>query len=126
MEIGDFMTGIIAAIFQIFAAYWIFKSLMRWSEARDAKEREKYLKQQIRQAKLVTRGHLQRIEQIIDNAKITYSAPVGELDRMILQDALNREARAKASLRAVLEEQGCTEAQIDEVMERVDNQQHGL
>jgi hypothetical protein len=44
-----------------------------------------------------------------------------ELEGLVLQDAMNREQRAKAALRAVLQKDGCSEEQVEEVMRSVDN-----
>lgn len=44
-----------------------------------------------------------------------------QLERLVAQDALKREDRAKAALRAVLLKNGCNEDQIDTVMRTVEN-----
>ena len=43
-----------------------------------------------------------------------------ELDRMVAEDAIRREARAKAALQAVLKQVGCTEQQIHDVLNTID------
>jgi hypothetical protein len=44
-----------------------------------------------------------------------------ELDTLVLQDTLNRERRAKAALRAVLQKNGCSEEQVNRAMREVDD-----
>lgn len=46
---------------------------------------------------------------------------LSELDTLVLQDALNRERRAKAALRAVLQKNGCSEEQVETAMREVDD-----
>ena len=45
-----------------------------------------------------------------------------ELDRMVAEDVMRREARAKAALESVLRQSGCSDEQIQDVMDRVDNE----
>jgi hypothetical protein len=49
----------------------------------------------------------------------------GQLDFEVAQDAMQREKRAKAALRAILKNNGCSEAQIDDVLSSVDNREDG-
>ena len=49
----------------------------------------------------------------------------GELDRAIANDAVNRETRAKAALVAILKQDGCSQDQIDDVLQSVDDQKPG-
>jgi len=42
------------------------------------------------------------------------------LNRQVTEDAINQSDRAKAALIAVLRTQGCTESQIDEVLQKVE------
>src|SRR5258708_31122369 len=57
--------------------------------------------------------------------KAQKAAPEGvdrELDRLILQDALQREARAKAAFGALLRRQGLDENQIQSLVDIIDGQ----
>jgi len=47
------------------------------------------------------------------------------VDALVVEDAIRREARAKAALRAVLKQDGCSEAEIAMVMSNVDNVKDG-
>ena len=58
--------------------------------------------------------------------KKTKLAPVTDvLSSMTARDAMMREARAKAALRAVLAKHGCDEGQISTVMDSVDGAEDG-
>jgi hypothetical protein len=48
-----------------------------------------------------------------------------QIDFQTIEDALHREQRAKAALRAVLKRNNCTEAQIEDVLNSVDNREDG-
>lgn len=49
------------------------------------------------------------------------SDDLNEIRELVTQDALRREVRAKAALVAVLQQQGCSQEQVDEVLRKVDN-----
>lgn len=119
------MMGFIVAVCQLYVAYLIFrwsvKKMMEWDN-RDQTER---LEKEAIRAKQLSDAVLKRI----DDAQQSIISPrreTRELDDLLLIDAMNREARAKASLIAVLREHGCDEVQINEVLARIDNQQHVL
>ena len=48
-----------------------------------------------------------------------------ELTASIAEDALRRERRAKAAIWNMLKQQGCTEAQIEDVISTIDNVEAG-
>jgi len=50
------------------------------------------------------------------------SAERRELDRLVLEDALKREERAKAAMVSVMQAQGCDENLIQYVLKTVDNE----
>ena len=116
------MTGFFVALCQIFAAYLIFKYTIRKMTQWDNRDQENRLKQEADRAKQLSDAVLKQI----DISRLKQPKEDQELQDLLLIDAMNREARAKASLIAVLREHGCTQAQIDEVIARIDNQQHAL
>lgn len=56
---------------------------------------------------------------------VSRTQEINPIDQMTVQDALNREARAKSALRAVLLRSGCSEDDIGGVMDDVDGHQDG-
>jgi len=50
----------------------------------------------------------------------THADEHAELDRLVAEDAVKREGRAKAALTAVLKQAGCSEKQILEVLKTID------
>jgi hypothetical protein len=48
-----------------------------------------------------------------------------DLDRLTAQDAIRRENRAKAALKAIMEQDGCTREAIEKVMSSVDGDEDG-
>lgn len=53
------------------------------------------------------------------------SKPRDPLEAVVVADALNREKRAKAALKAVLEHDGCPPEAIDQVLNQVDGAEDG-
>jgi len=75
---------------------------------------------------LMKENDLRKKEWELDNKTKTKPAPVLDvLSRLTVTDALAREARAKAALRAVLLKHGCDEGQILTVMDSVDGLEDG-
>ena len=61
-------------------------------------------------------------EQLENSAKRELT---GSLDEMVVTDALNREKRAKSALAALVRAHGCSEQQVQEVLNSIDNLQPG-
>jgi hypothetical protein len=131
--IGTFFLGVL----QIYAALWIFRRIFDHVTNHDNKAQRDHYEAEIKHAKLITsvgayRDTPLQIGGTVDDAagkefkRLVDRHNNTELDKLVLQDAMNRELRAKAALIAVLQQQGCTQTQIDEVMSKVDNQQHEL
>ena len=106
---------LIVSLLEFFGGWWL-RGILR---SRSLRHREQYLLQ--READLT---RLQaRIFKPLPPPIVNPEAV--ELDRMLLEDALAREQRAKAALVAVLRTDGCTEDQIEDVMNAVDCTQDG-
>lgn len=68
------------------------------------------------------RDQKNELDQIITEAKVNLNRAMEgrKLDQQIVITALARETRAKAALVAVLKQQGCSDREISEVLEKVD------
>lgn len=119
------MTGILVAVCQLYAAYLIFRWTIRRMDRWDNHAQQKRLEQEAYKAKTLADAVLKRIDETRKGIDVPLHSN-RELEELLLLDAMNREARAKASLIAVLVEHGCTQTQIDEVIAKIDNQQHTL
>ncbi len=118
------MTALLIACCQIFAAYLIFKWVVRQMKQWDLNDQQRRLESEASKAKQLSEAVLKRIDET--RTSLTTNRENKELTDLLLLDAMNREARAKASLIAVLQQHGCTQTQIDEVIAKIDNQQHTL
>jgi hypothetical protein len=107
------MTGLIIGILQVWAAIWIFRHILRAIENHDINQQKNRWMEE-------ARLEAEKVKAIASKPEL------GELDQLLLQDAMNRETRAKAALIAVLQSQGCSERQIEDVLKTVDDQRHSL
>lgn len=63
---------------------------------------------------------IEALEYALKNAR-----DANELDKKIAEDALAREMRSKAALSALMRLNGCTDEQIEEVFQTLDNRSKG-
>ena len=105
------MSGFLIAALEFFGGMW-FRGLIssRHWQARDFSLR-------LRETKL----------EMMEKAatQLTTQPRTDDLSLSIAEDALRRERRAKAAIRNMMRVQGCTEAQIEDVLNTVDNVQDG-
>ncbi len=118
------MTGFVVGCCQILAAFFIFKWTVKKFKQWDDNDQQRRLETEAMRAKQLSDAVLKRIDD--SRGSIALKNDNQELTDLLLLDAMNREARAKASLIAALQQHGCTQTQIDEVIAKIDNQQHTL
>lgn len=109
---GGFALGVL----ELLAAWWILGRMSAYhvekQRRKAVKEEQKYLESRVKEARKLS----QDVQKAL--AKKT-KTPLPKLDQLVLQDAINREARATAALIAVMQEAGCTEEQIEDVVNKV-------
>jgi hypothetical protein len=130
---------LITGLFEFLAGGWFF-GLWRKRHYRKLEqlllEKEQQLQIQAYELALkkdaLDRNHtamvtLDKLKTVQDGLKLLQNKLNGNdpLERWTVQDALNRENRAKAALRAIMEQDGCSEESIDSVINSVDGGEDG-
>jgi len=128
---------LIVDIIEFLAGGWIFSALQR---RRLTKVLQMRIAQLTAQEDALKRrefdlAHHQASQDALDKLKIVeahlkklqsrVNGDSDDLDKLTVMDAIRRETRAKAALKAIMKETGCSQVSIDEVLNSVDGSEDG-